>query len=284
MHQPVPLIELIQSRLESGDVELPVFDGVAIEVHRGARENQLDADGLCQILEKDATLVSEVLKMSNSSFFSGLGEVRSLQEAVVRLGIRQIAAIVFSVSQKRLYSASGRMFRSRLVTLWQHASAVSISARWTAIRAGHRGLADEAFVAGLLHDVGKLSLLRIIEDLSKKDNLDINDVVVDMTLDSLHCGHAARLLEMWNLPKTYRDVVARIEDEQICESDTVLAIVRFANAVCAVEELSDRPDPTLALETLPEVGILGINDIDIAELRLVVEDIKGGVIGEQQAA
>ena len=49
MNNPVPLIELIQQRLERGDVELPVFDGVAMEVHRETHENRLDADGLCQI-------------------------------------------------------------------------------------------------------------------------------------------------------------------------------------------------------------------------------------------
>jgi HD-like signal output (HDOD) protein len=284
MNNPVPLIELIQQRLERGDVELPVFDGVAMEVHRETHENRLDADGLCQILEKDATLVTEVLRMANSSFFSGFGEVRSLREAAVRLGVRQIAAIVFSISQKRLYSASGELFRPRLVTLWQHASAVSTGARWTAIRAGYRALADEAFVAGLLHDVGKLSLLRIIEVLIKEDNLEINDVLVDMTLGNLHCSHAADLLAGWNLPESYRDVVKRLEDDVIGESDVVLATVRFVDKVCAVEGISDCPDPTLALETLPELAILGLNEIDVAELRLVIEDINGESGGQQQAA
>ncbi len=283
MNQPVPLIQLIQGRLESGDVELPVFDGVALEIHREARENRLDAEGMCKILEKDATLVSEVLRMANSSFFSGLGEVRSLQEAVVRLGVRSIAAIVFSISQKRLYSASGGLFRSRLLTLSQHASAVSTGARWTAIRAGHRAIADEAFVAGLLHDVGKLSLLRIIEGLIEDDGLELNDTMVDMTLGNLHCSHATQLLEMWNLPEIYRDVVRRFEDEEIGEKDTTLAIVRFVDKVCAVEGISDLPDPTLALETLPELGILGINEIDVAELRLVIEDLKGESGGQQAA-
>lgn len=276
MNDKIPLIDLIRTRLEAGDVELPVFDNIAIEIHREARENRLDAEGICKILEKDTTLVSEVLRMANSSFFSGLAEVRSLRDACVRLGVKQIAAIVFSVSAKRLYSASKGPFKSRLLRLWQHATAVSIGARWVATRAGYRNLNDEAFVAGLLHDVGKLSLLRIIEDIAKDTELGLNDTLVDMTLAHLHCEHGARLLEIWNVPTIYRDVVVHLEDDQVGDSQLTLAIVRLVDKACALEGISDLPDPTIALESLPEVALLGISDIDVAELRLLLEDMKSG--------
>ena len=170
--------------------------------------------------------------MSNSSFFSGLTEIRSLKDAAVRLGTKQVAAIVFSVSQKRLYSQSKGLFKGRLHELWQHANAVSSGARWVANTIGYRSISDEAFIAGLLHDVGKLSLLSIIEDLIASKELSLSDEIIDMTLNELYCEHGAKLLELWNLPEFFQQVVLHQADEEYDDSNIVLGIVRLVNMAC----------------------------------------------------
>ena len=266
------LVSLIDARLRAGEVELPVFDDVAQRIHREVRESRLDADGICAILQQDPVLVTEVLRMANSSFFSGLSEVRNLREATVRLGIRQIASIVFSVKQKRMYSASKGPFKKRMVVLWRHASAVSVGARWLALHTGYRSLADDVFVAGLVHDVGKLSLLRIMEDILVAGEARLSDRLVDAALDHLHCRHGAELLAMWNLPETFREIVLHQADETFDESNVALCIVRLVDRACALEGVSDRPDETIVLESLRESEALGLSEIDLAELRLVIED------------
>ena len=276
MNDRPSLISLIDERLESGKAELPVFDNVALRISREAREGRLDADGLCLILQEDPALVGEVMRMANSSFFRGLSEVRTLREAAVRLGVKQIAAITMSASQKRMYSASKGPFKARLVQLWLHASAVSTAARWLAVHIGSRNLADEAHVAGLLHDVGKMSLLRIIEDIVAADpSVRLTNELVAAALDRLYCEHGARLLELWNLPESFRRVVRHQADETLDDSDVTLCIVRLADKACALEGISDRPDPAVVLETLPETRALGLCEIDLAELRLTIEDCEG---------
>lgn len=269
------LVSLIEQRLQSGEVELPVFDDIAIRIHREVRENKLDADEMCKILEEDPVLVSELLRMANSSFFAGLSSVKNLREAAVRLGMKQIAAIVFSVSQKKMYSASRGHFRTRLQRLWLHSSAVSIGSRWVAKNAGYQNLADDAFVAGLLHDVGKLSLLCIIEDIIMKDKLVLSDAIVNLTLKQLYCEHGGKLLDIWNLPELFKDVVLHQNDEVYDDSNAVLGIVRLVDKACLLESVSDMPDnAAIDLETLPETRALGLSEIDLAELRLVLEDCR----------
>jgi len=258
------LIERIRHRLEVGDVELPVFDRVAIDIHREARENRLDAQGICKLLEQDVTLVSEVLRMANSSFFSGLTEVRTLRNACVRLGVRQIASIVFSVSQKRLYSASAGPFRPRLAALWQHASSVSIGARWLALRAGHPVLGDEAFVAGLLHDVGKLSLLRIVEQLSRDDGEVPDAPSIDAVLSRLNREHGAQILQLWNVPALYRDVQQQLDDEALVADQPLLAIVRLADLVCQQAGIGGAP--ASGTVGAAEMAALGLTEEDMTEL------------------
>ncbi|MFK7856804.1 MAG: HDOD domain-containing protein [Granulosicoccus sp.] len=275
MSKEQSLISLIDERLSSGDVELPVFDDIALRVHKEVRENKLDADSLCKILEEDPVLVSEILRMSNSSFFAGLSPVTNLRDAAVRLGIKQIAAIVLSVNQKKMYSASDGPFKDRLYQLWLHSSAVSMGARHLATNAGYRQLADDAFVTGLLHDVGKLSLLCIIESLMVSSDLMLTDEIVDITIEQLYCEHGAKLLDIWNLPDTFKEVVLHQDDETFDDSNVILCLVRVVNQACVLEGISDRPDrDAVNLEALPETQALGVSELDLAELRLVLEDLR----------
>ena len=276
------LIALIDDRLASGRVELPVCDKVAMRVHREVREGRLDADGLCRILESDPTLVGEVMRMANSPFFRGLSEVSSLREATVRLGLKQIAAITLSIGQKRLYSSSKGPFKVRLVRLWQHAAAASRGARWIALNAGHRARAEEAFVCGLLHDVGKMSLLRIIEDVAREERVHLTNEVVDAVLQGMNAPHGAKLLEAWNMPEPFLSVVRRQSEPEPDRDDVLLCIVRLVDRACALEGISDCPDDSIVLETLPERDALGLSDLDLAELRLLLEDLRGG--GSAKAA
>ena len=236
------------------------------------RRVSLESSGLVTLLEDG------LAKASRGE--TTLAEIRSLRDATVRLGVRQVAAIVMSVSQKRLYSASPGPLRERLTALSRHAQAASLAARWIAVRAGFRTLADETYVAALLHDVGKLSLLRIVEGLAREGKVRLTHQMVDMALSHLHCRHGARLLELWNLPAVYRDVVLRLEDETVPDGALTLATVRLADRVCAPEGASDRPDPNVVLEALPETGMLGLCDIDPAELRIHVEDLASGAGAE----
>lgn len=270
------LEDLINQSIASGKVELPVFDDIALRIHREVRENKLDAELMCNILEEDPVLVTELLRMANSSFFSGMNPVTSLREAAVRLGVRQIASIVFSVSQKRMYSASNGLFKARLTSLWRHTSAVSIGARWLAANTGYRNLADEAFVAGLLHDVGKLSLLCIMEDLMSNDGLELSSKEVDRTLRQMCCEHGGVLLDLWDLPESFKAVVANMNKADFDENNVILCMIRLVDKVCQLEGVSDLPDEEpVDLRSLAETKVLGLSDSDIDELSFVVSEVGG---------
>ncbi len=273
MNDGKSLVQMIDEALKAGDVELPVFDQVAMQVYQEVQAGDMDADRLTELMQQDPVLVAETLRVANSSFFSGLSEVTTLRDAIVRLGMKQISSIAMMASQKRMYSASESRFESRLSNLWRHSAAVAFGARWLAEKTGHRKQADEAFVAGLLHDVGKTSLLRIIEELAhRSDELNVADEVVDVTVQQLYADHGGELMEMWNLPEVFRRVVREQKSEELDEKEVLVAIVRLADKACAREGISDVPDPSVDLETSPEVESLGLNPIQIAELQVVLED------------
>ena len=277
MSEHQDLVTLIQRRLEQGEVELPVFDNIATRLDQGVRENKMDVASMCEILEEDPVLVSELLKVANSPHFAGLSPIAGLREAFVRLGMRQISSIVFSVSQKRMYSASKGLFRTRLNDLWTHVSAVSLGSRWVAANTGHRQLADEAFVTGLLHDVGKLSILCIIEQISIDNGSDYSTDTIDFALDGLYCSHGSELVKKWNMPENFQTIVESQNDETVDEHNIILSIIRLVNRACIILGISDtRHKPELSsnveaeLLSMPESDIIGLTDADISELVMVL--------------
>lgn len=103
----------------------------------------------------------------------------------------------------------------------------------------------------------------------------LTNELVDMTLLQLYCSHGAELAKRWKLPESFVNLILHQADEEPDESNVNLMIVRLAEKACALEGVSDFPDPTIALEILPETTALGLCEIDIAELRIMLEDLKG---------
>lgn len=268
------LLSLIAQRQAEGTLELPVFDHAAARVYQAVHSGEIAANELVALLEEDPVIAAEVLRAANSSFFSGLGEITRLRDAIVRLGNKQIAALALAASQKRMYSASGGQFEDHLVQLWRHAISVAYGSRWLANVTGLGNLADEAFLAGLLHDVGKMSLLRIIEDLIEErgEELPVSDAVLDVAMRHLHPSHGATLLESWNLPEVFCRVVAEHHGPIPDRDDSVLLLVRLVDHACVKEGIGERHEPDIDLNTSEEALLLGLDEIRLAELQVVVED------------
>src|SRR6185369_2839379 len=139
---------------------------------------------------------------------------------------------------------------------------------------GMRGAADENYLAALLHDIGKLYLLKSIERLVNAGVISsmFDDELIMEIFDAMHVEQGYRLMQHWNFPAMYCDV---IKDHHAGEWDTVnkmLAIVRFVNLACHRVSLGLKNEPDLALIATPEAEILDIGEFQIAELQAILEE------------
>lgn len=277
MSQQDSLVRILKQRIDAGEVQLPVFDSVALRIHREVREGSMDADGLCLLMEKDPALVSELMKMANSSYFAGLGDIRNLREAIVRLGMNQVASIVMTGAQKRLYSASVGAFRSRLLKLWQHTLAVGKLSKWLAGRTGNAALAEEVFVVGILHDIGKLSLLTIIEELGQDNSLLFDRQDVDRVLQDMGHTHGATLLMRWQLPDTYSQAVLHHLEMSANVDDAMAGILRLANQIVICRGIDDAAKASCDFTQLPEFAAFELDADDALAIEVLMDDFSSEV-------
>ena len=137
--------------------DLPAMPAVAGRIFRMVEDPETDAVSIGQVIAMDPTLTGKVLKAANSTYYSPTQAITNLSQAVTRMGIRALRNVVV-IECLPLKGRTGESVNPLAAGLWEHAVASAISARLVAAQIGSCS-PDDAFVAGLLHDIGKSALL-----------------------------------------------------------------------------------------------------------------------------
>lgn len=271
--QHTSLRDLITKEITSESFQLPVFNNVALKLQESINDENTSIDKIEAIILEDPALASQILKTANSAFYRGLGDIKTVNHAVLRLGSQQVVNIAMLVSQKQSYSSKNPMIKSQMDKLWEHSFASAIGCRWVFQKFG--GDPCVAFLSGLLHDIGKLGVLKVIEHIQTKglSSQEITDKSINDILNgSIHteCGHV--LATAWNLPEPF-DVVIRDHHEiPQGEHETLLQTVRLMNVVTEQMGMSVRETENSCSFSSPEAKALGLSEIQLAELEIHIED------------
>lgn len=260
---------------EAKKITLPVFSDVALKVQKASREERYDISEIEKAIESDPVLVAEVLRASNSAFFGGLTQVSSIRAAVLRLGLQRVTNLVFLASEKSRYSAKHPDIAALMRDLWHHASACALAAEWIARKVRFPQHGETVFIGALVHDIGKLFLLRVLDDMSREPEY-ASVVSMDLVrelLDSAHTEVGYRLLTSWHLPEVYQTIVRDHHVENPDPGNVPLQIVRLANHACNKVGIGLHLQPELVLGAVREAGTLGMSEIAIAELEIILEDV-----------
>jgi len=198
------------ARLIEQTGELYTLPSVALEVLRLTDQPDVDARQLKECIENDPALTSKLLRVVNSSLFGLSREVSDLNQALALLGIKPLKLLVlgFSLPEDLFQSVQ----RGLLAHYWQHALTKAVAARELATLLGSTA-GDEAFLAGLLQDIGMLALVgRVGESYVRFVDRAREDAGRLCELERLALGFdhvelSVALLERWGMPSTLLDAV-----------------------------------------------------------------------------
>jgi len=260
--------------LATKDIKLPVFDQTAMQVQDEIAKEDPDTRAIEALIVKDQALTGQVLKVANSSFYKGLAEVTTVRNAVVRLGIKEVANMVALVAHRGHFKAKDPKLQRRMNALWRHSVACGMGAKWLAEKGDYDIPPNEAFFAGLLHDVGKLFIITVLEKLKKAQDIQClpSEALTDELLDSLHGKHGYAIMRNWNLPEKYCIIARDHHEESFDTGNLLLCLVRQANMACTKVGIGLHSDGDLVLSATREAGLLGISDMDMARLEIYLED------------
>jgi HD-like signal output (HDOD) protein len=262
-------------------IELPVFNPVALELLQMLVEPATDIHAIVNTINEDQALSAQVLKMANSAVFSGLVRSETIKDSALRLGTRQITNLAMAASQAALHTSDVPLVNEVMQDLWLHSHACALGCRALALKTGNKRFADHAYMAGLLHDIGKLYILKSLEHISldKEFETVLNRELILGVFTEMHVELGCRLMDHWNIPPVYRAIVAGHHSEQVDPHDILLAIVRLVNFNSRRLHLSLNPAAAMPDDVLPEITALQMDESVWAVLE---ETMNGAGIAEQE--
>ncbi len=201
----IAFITQLRNVFSSPHYRPPLLPTVALQVHELSLRPDVNAEQLVRVLEQDSVLAAQVLRVAGSAAYGGWSDSNvSLGTAVVRLGMRNLASLVWEV-------ATGmRVFRSvRYSGVMEQIRVHStVSAHLCRLVASRKSLSSEtAFLCGLLHDIGMAATLLVLSD-RPKDEPAVSSFVLDEVLRQTHQEVSSMIAQLWKLPEDVRKVVA----------------------------------------------------------------------------
>jgi HD-like signal output (HDOD) protein/ActR/RegA family two-component response regulator len=215
------------------------------------------------VINRDAALTARLLRVVNSSFFGVGRQVTRVDAAVNFMGVSLVRAIALADGATRSFTVLPEVLD---LDGWNnHAVRVATSAREIALAIcpQDRSLADEAFLAGLLHDVGQVVMAGVapaewkaLEETSAREGLPLNDVERRAGRVS-HAVVGAYLLSLWGLPSSVVEAVAFHHTPERLAGTTFDAAIAVHVADALAARTAGRAAP---LMHLPSVAGAGISD------------------------
>ena len=276
MDQNQSFLDIINAYLSSKKAVLPVFSATGMKIQREASKEEPDTAVIEKMITCDPSLTSQVLRISNSAFYKGLNKVNTVRGAIVRLGSQEIANLAILVSQKSQFNGKDPVIKALMKDLWRHSVGCAISAQWIVNRCGLRVLSQQAFTAGLLHDMGKLLILTVTDAVKRSGviNKIPSPVLLSEVLDGFHTVYGYALLRHWNLPQTYSLIARDHHKEDAQKDDDLMLAVRLADKTTNCLGIGLREANACVLAATSEADYFGLSEIALAELEIKLEDSK----------
>jgi HD-like signal output (HDOD) protein len=268
------LVEMIDHFVASKKVKLPAFNATALRIQKEVAKAEPDSRLIEKLIVSDQSLTGEVLSVSNSSFYKGLTQVATVRDAIIRMGNIEVSNIVSLVAVQHNFQSKIPAMQKIMGKLWRHSVGCAIGANWLARQTGFQALAHETFIAGLLHDVGKLYVLKVVDDMKASGEIENlpSDTVIDELMQQLHTEQGYTLMAQWNLPEKYCQVARDHHLAEFDGSNFLLVLVRLANQVCHKMGIGLIEDPSIVLLETAEAAQLQLSEMDLARLEVRLED------------
>jgi HD-like signal output (HDOD) protein len=210
-------------------INLPPFPAVAARILQLLLQETASVKDLSELVQMDIAFSTEVLTLANSALFAFRSEITSILQASVLLGFERLKAIALTVG---LRSYVRNFLTPGLLACWRHSLACAVVAEQLGPACSIER--DQAYVSGLMHDIGRLALATIEPVGYKKliAEAEVKRIDILAREEELfgvdHPEAGKWLAEQWNLPKLFAEVAAHHHGEPTPGEPDMVGVVRVA--------------------------------------------------------
>jgi HD-GYP domain-containing protein (c-di-GMP phosphodiesterase class II) len=192
--------EIIQ-KFKKNDVDLPVLPEVVTDIQEVINSPSSGVEQLAAIIEKDAVISVRLIAVANSALYRGTEKILSVRQAIPRMGVKETQSIVTTIANKGLYEVKDKVFKKLMEKLWKHSLASAFAARLLAEKL-RLGDSEKFYFMGLVHDIGKVLILKTLADLHYQyESLNIDEMLDEAK--AVHTSFGSAILRKWGFSDAY---------------------------------------------------------------------------------
>ncbi len=256
---------------------LPTIYTTLMQVMSNPRSTIKD---IADVIIKDQSSVIKILRVVNSPLYGLQGKIDSINQAILFLGFNEVKSILLSLSIMEIYSKIKNSDKFNVVELWKHSLAVGIIAKKIAEKLKIQDT-ENFFIAGLIHDVGKLFFVHFFDEdfakaLEMAQQKKIPLMYAEMEIFGTdHCKIGSELAKKWYLPNQLRNVIEYHHRGKIdSKTDTMLSCIHLADIISQLMDLANSGEAIIAQ---PSFEIWNIINFNTGCFKSMYDDIISGV-------
>ncbi len=218
--------------------DLPPFSTIANRALKLTNDPRSSAIDISRVISYDPAFTARVLRMANSAYYGFTRDVTTVSEAIVILGYETLKSVVLALTLQNFYDREIRGYGLKQGELWKHSVGCALASRLIANQVKYPNI-EEAFIAGLLHDVGKVTLnlfvrdeLYQIIDIAGSQGLSFAEAEKKV-LGFDHQDIGAKVANKWNFNEKIVEAIQHHHRPGRVRKDAELtAIVHVADFIC----------------------------------------------------
>lgn len=201
------LYQAFSQTLKNDDRQLPTLPDLALRIGKAIEDPNIKNADIARLIQLDPSLAARVMSVVNSAAFRAIEPVQSLQQAISRLGHRQVRNLVFSFIIKGLFRSDSALLNKRMQTLWRNSCRVAaISFVLANLTPGLDP--NRALLAGLVHDIGTIPVLKAAR---KHPEVARDARLLDELIADFKAEVGALILSEWHFDQELVDLVRHAE-------------------------------------------------------------------------
>jgi HD-like signal output (HDOD) protein len=229
------LLTILIEKINNDTLVLPTLPAVALKVRRAADNPDINLGRMADVVSQDPSLSARIVKISNSAYLGRIVKVTSIQQAVTRIGLRQIKNIATALAMEQLFVSKNEIVKEYMSRIW--ADTIEIVANSMAVLQVHvkqtknRALnLDSMMLASLVHNIG---VLPILTEAVRHADVFANPTFLDLAIEKLASKIGTSIMTEWGFEPKFIDVIQNLKDMSVT-SDAVsyLDLVRLGAALC----------------------------------------------------